>query len=37
VRVFFRREGASWKLVGLDRLPPKLTAGETTTAGRAAP
>jgi hypothetical protein len=35
--VFFRRDGNSWKLVGLDRLPPKLTPAEmTTSAGRAA-
>ena len=31
VRVFFRRDGNDWKLVGLDRLPPKLTPAETTT------
>jgi hypothetical protein len=33
VRVFFRRDGNSWKLVGLDRLPPKLTPAEATTSG----
>ena len=33
IRTHFRREGAMWKLVGLERLPVNLPAGPTT-AGR---
>ena len=32
VRAFFRRDGTSWKLVGLERLPPRLTPDQSTSA-----
>jgi hypothetical protein len=31
VRAYFRQDGGSWKLVGLDRLPDQLPAGTTTS------
>jgi hypothetical protein len=30
VRTHFRREGGGWKLVGLERLPETLAAGNST-------
>ena len=30
VRAFFRQDGGSWKLVGLERMPDKAPAGPTT-------
>jgi len=32
VRAFFRRDGSSWKLVGLERLPPRLTPDQSPAA-----
>jgi hypothetical protein len=31
VRAYFRQDGGSWKLVGLDRLPDQLPAGKATS------
>ena len=30
IRTHFRRDGATWKLVGLERLPENLPTGQTT-------